>query len=145
MAQYGQACRPGPGRLHRAIFQPEQHGSGWRTHMTMLCKILAITLPRFGNRSCKPPHRCLISQAQIDRVDGNVAVAHGVSQSNDELRDRLEAMSALQRSVFLAYTFDRMTDEEVARYHGISRRAARRALYQAVSIIDRSTVPELRS
>ena len=88
MAQYGQACRPGPGRLHLAIFQPEQHGSGWRTHMTMLRKILAITLPRFGNRSCKPPHRCLISQAQIDRVDGNVAVAHGVSQSNDELRDR---------------------------------------------------------
>lgn len=112
--------------------------------MTMLRKIFAITLRRFGHRSRKPRHRRLMHQVQIDRVDDNVAVARGAPQSDDELRSRLEALSARQRSVFLAYTFDRMSDEEVALYHGISRWAARRALYQAVSIIDCGITPERR-
>lgn len=113
--------------------------------MTLLRKILAITLQGFDNRSRKPRHRGLAPQVPIDHVNGIGMVAHSAVQSDDELRSRLEALSARQRSVFLAFTFDRMTDAEVALYHGISRRAVRRALYEAVSIIDRGTIPERRS
>lgn len=113
--------------------------------MILLRKILAITLQSFDNHSRKPRRRHPAPQVPIDDVDDIGVVAHSAVQSDDELRSRLEALSARQRSVFLAYTFDRMSDDEVALYHGISRRAARRALYEAVSIIDRGTIPERRS